>query len=120
MLSIIEPAAETYWDAVGVIVDLEGTRHVEPQTPEAWEAVENAALVLAESGNLLMLEHRAQGRGHWMAMSRAMLDVGKRAVDAARSRDPDAVFEVGGDVYLVCTGCHAAYAVETLRPNHVP
>ncbi|MYB07363.1 MAG: hypothetical protein F4Y24_13510 [Gemmatimonadetes bacterium] len=66
----------------------------------------------------MLLEERAQGQGHWVAMSRAMIDVGKRAVEAAQARDPDAVFEVGGDVYQVCTGCHAVYATETLRPNY--
>lgn len=117
MLSVIEPAAEVYWDAVGVIMDEEGTRHIEPRTEGEWEAVENAAFVLAESGNLLLLEERAQGRDPWRAMSRGMIEIGRRAVAAARARDPDAVFEAGGDVYLVCTGCHAVYATETLRPS---
>ena len=118
MLSVIEPAAEVYWDAVGVIMDEEGTRRIEPRTAGEWEAVENAAFVLAESGNLLLLEDRVQGRDHWRTMSRAMIEVGRRAVEAARARDPDAVFEAGGEVYLICTGCHAAYAAETLRPSH--
>ena len=118
MLSVIEPAAEVYWDAVGVIMDMEGSFHIRPETEEDWEAVEDAAFVLAESGNLMLLEERAQGQGHWVAMSRAMIDVGRRAVEAAQARDPDAVFEVGGDVYQVCTGCHAVYAAETLRPSY--
>ena len=118
MLSVIEPAAEVYWDAVGVIMDEEGTHHIEPVGAAEWEAVENAAFVLAESGNLLLLEDRAQGRDHWKTMSRAMIEIGRRAVEAARARDPDAVFEVGGEVYLVCTGCHAVYAAETLRPSY--
>lgn len=118
MLSVIEPAAEEYWDAVGVIMDEEGTRHIEPRTGEEWEAVENAAFVLAESGNLLLLEDRAQGRDRWTAMSRSMIEIGRRAVEAAQARDPDAVFEAGGEVYLVCTGCHAVYAAETLRPSY--
>lgn len=120
MLSVIEPAAEVYWDAVGVIMDLEGTYEIRPRTSEEWESVENAAFVLAESGNLMLLEERAQGQGHWLAMSRAMIDVGRRAVEAAQARDPEAVFEAGGDIYLVCTGCHAVYATETLRPNYDP
>ncbi len=120
MLSVIEPAAEVYWDAVGVIMDMEGTYEISPRSSEEWEAVENAAFVLAESGNLLLLEERAQDRGNWVAISRAMIDIGKRAIEAAQARDPEAVFEVGGDIYLVCTGCHAVYATETLRPNYVP
>lgn len=117
MLSVLEPAAEVYWDAVGFIWDMEGTYEIEPRTAEEWEAVENAAWVLAESGNLLLLEERVQG-DHWVAMSRSMIDIGLRAVEAAQARDADRVFEVGGDVYLVCTGCHAVYATQTLRPNY--
>ncbi|MXX33823.1 MAG: hypothetical protein F4087_11120 [Gemmatimonadetes bacterium] len=117
MLSVLEPAAEVYWDAVGIIMDLEGEYRIEPRTAEEWEAAENAAWVLAESGNLLLLQERVQG-DHWVAMSRAMIDIGMRAVEAAQARDPDRVFEVGGDVYLVCTGCHAVYATQTLRPNY--
>ncbi len=117
MLSVLEPAAEVYWDAVGIIVDLEGEYRIEPRTAEEWEAVENAAWVLAESGNLLLLGERVQG-DHWVAMSRSMIDIGMRAVEAAEARDPDRVFEVGGDVYLVCTGCHSVYATQTLRPNY--
>ena len=49
MVSVIEPAAEVYWDAVGTVMDLEGTTEIEPQSDEEWEAVENAAWVLAES-----------------------------------------------------------------------
>ncbi|MDE2806396.1 MAG: hypothetical protein OXN18_14745 [Gemmatimonadota bacterium] len=120
MVSVIEPAAEVYWDAVGVIMDEEGTHEIEPRTPEEWTAVENAAWVLAESGNLLLLEDRAQGRGHWIAMSRSMIEVGRRAVDAAAAKDAQAVFDVGAEVYFVCTGCHAVYAAETLRPNALP
>ena len=120
MVSVIEPAAEVYWDAVGVIMDLEGTHEIEPQSEEEWEAVENAAWVLAESGNLLLMEERAQGREHWIAMSRAMTEVGRRAVDAAVARDPEAVFDIGAEVYFVCVGCHAAYAAQTIRPSDMP
>ena len=96
MVSVIEPAAEVYWDAVGVIMDLEGTHEIEPRSDEEWEAVENAAWVLAESGNLLLMEDRAQGREHWIAMSRAMIEVGRRAVDAAVTKDPGGGLRHGG------------------------
>ena len=120
MVSVIEPAAEVYWDAVGVIMDLDGTHEIEPRSDEEWEAVENAAWVLAESGNLLLMEDRARGREHWMRMSRSMIEVGRRAVDAAVAKDPQAVFDVGAEVYFVCVGCHAAYATETIRPSDMP
>ena len=117
MLSVLEPAAETYWDAVGVIVDEEGTHEIEPRSDEEWEAVVNAAYQLAESGNLLLMEERAQGRAHWSAMSRSMIEVGRRAIEAAEARDPEAVFDMGAELYFVCTGCHSVYATGTLRPS---
>ena len=117
MVSVIEPAAEVYWDAVGVIMDEEGTHEIEPRTPEEWEAVVNAAYVLAESGNLLLMDDRAQGRGHWITMSRSMSEVGRRAFEAAEAEDPQAVFDMGAELYFVCTGCHAVYATETVRPS---
>lgn len=117
MLTILEPAAETYWDAVGWILDFEGTHEIRPETPEEWEAVRNAAYVMAESGNLLMMEGRAVDDVAWMAMSQAMVDVGRRALAAAESKDLMAVFDAGAEVYAACSNCHAVYALETLRPS---
>ncbi len=120
MLSVIEPAAEVYWDAVGTIVDLEGVHDFAPETPEEWEAVRSAAFVIAESGNLLMIGSRAQDQEAWIAMSQAMIDAGRRAIAAAEAQDPAAVFDVGAEVYYTCSGCHTVYAPETLRPNALP
>jgi len=117
MASVVEPAADVYWDAVGTIMDEDGVHDFRPETDEEWEAVRHAAFVVAESGNLLMMEGRAKDRGPWMAFSRDLVRVGRQAIAAADARDPDAVFEAGGEVYLVCSECHASYAVETLRPN---
>ena len=117
MASLVEPAAEVYWDAVGWILDAEGETYFRPTTPEEWTAVQNAATLLAESGNLLLMEHHAQGREDWMAMSEALTEVSLRALDAARAEDPDQVFDMGAEVYFACTGCHGVYALETLRPN---
>lgn len=119
MLSVLEPAAETYWDAVGVIIDEDGTHEIEPRSDEEWEAVVNAAYQLAESGNLLLMEERARGREHWAAMSRSMIEVGRRAIEAAEARDPEAVFDMGAELYFVCTGCHSVYAAGTVRPSDV-
>ena len=120
MASVVEPAAEVYWDAVGTIIDKEGTHEIEPQTIEEWDAVRNAAYVVAESGNLLMMPSRAKDVGDWMTMSQAMIDAGQRAIRAAEARNKTAVFDVGAEVYETCTNCHAKYAVEIQRPNYRP
>jgi hypothetical protein len=117
MASVVEPAAEVYWDAVGVIVDAEGEHHMAPTTDEEWLAVRSAAYTVAESGNLLMIPGYALDEGAWMQMSRALVEVGKRAIEAAEARDLDAVFDMGAEMYYVCTNCHATYAIESLRPS---
>jgi hypothetical protein len=117
MSSVVEPAAEVYWDAVGVIVDAEGEHQMAPQTEEEWLAVSGAAYMVAESGNLLMMPGYALDEGAWITMSQALVEVGRRAVEAADARSLDAVFDMGAEMYYVCTNCHATYAIETLRPT---
>lgn len=116
MATILEPASEVYWDAVGWIVDASGTTEIRPSTPEEWEAVRNAAFVIAESGNLLMMEGRAPDGGPWMGMAQAMTETAVRAIAVAEARDAQGVFDVGAEVYFTCTACHATYAVQTLNP----
>ena len=115
MITVVEPAAEVYWDAVGWIIDASGTTEIRPGSPEEWEAVRNAAYQVAESGNLMMIGDRAVEEAAWNGFSQAMISVGRRAIEAAEARDEQGVFDVGAEIYAVCTGCHSTYASETLR-----
>ena len=117
MLHVVEPAAETYWDAVGWIIDESGETAIRPTTEEEWEAVTSAAYGIAESGNLLLIEGRGYDDPAWAPLSRALIDVGREAIAAAEAEDAQAVFDVGAEVYYVCTACHAQFALETLRPS---
>lgn len=117
MQHVLEPAADLYWDGVGTIIDRTGVTEIEPQTEDEWDALVNSAYVIAESGNLLMLGARPKDGGDWMLMSRALVDVGERAIRAAASHNPQAVFDVGAEVYDACTNCHARYAADLARPN---
>ena len=118
MSIMLEPAAETYWDAVGTIIDTTGTTEIAPKNAEEWVEVWRAALVVAESGNLLMVEGRARDRDQWMRLAQGMVDAGSRAATAALTRDPAKVFEAGGVMYEACTACHSRYVPEILRPSH--
>lgn len=120
MQFVVEPAADVYWDGVGTIVDQSGVTEFKPETQGEWDALVNSAYAIAESGNLLMIGARPRDGGEWMQMSRAMVDVGEKAIRAAESHDPQAVFDVGAEVYDTCTACHARYAVELARPNTQP
>ncbi len=115
MSSVVEPASELYWDAVGTVDDSTGSTSYGPETPAEWTAVRNNALVVAESGNLLMMDPRARDRDQWMVLSRAMVAAGKEAAAAATAQDTAAVFSAGAALYETCTRCHEKYVVGPLR-----
>jgi hypothetical protein len=117
MSAIIEPAADVYWDSVRTIIDKNGTVEIAPKTEEEWIAVRNSAYVVAESGNLLMMDPRAKDRGEWIARSQALVEVAQRAIQAAESKNTTAVFDAGAAVYDACVACHAKYKLPTMRPN---
>ncbi len=111
MAEVIEPAANVYWEAVGSTSDARGTIEKAPKTEAEWNAVRDAATVVAEAGNLLMLDGRARNRDEWMTLSRGLIDVGVRARAAAERHDSKAVFDVGAEVYEACVNCHSIYLV---------
>jgi hypothetical protein len=117
MLTVIEPAAEVYWESVATIMTLEGTEEIAPKTFAEWQAVRNAAMTVAESGNLLLTPGRRQEGANWIRLSRALIAAGREALLAAEARDPDAVFEAGGEIYLICAECHTAFAPDALRSS---
>jgi len=109
MNAVLDPAADVIWGSVGTIVTAEKTEELEPRTDEEWTAVRNAAVVVTEAGNLLMLEGRAKDSADWMTFARAQVEIGARAVKAAEARDKAGIFQVGADIYNVCSGCHQQY-----------
>src|SRR5438132_12123753 len=54
-----------------------------PANERDWAAIERSALMLAESGNLLMMPGRARDQGDWIKDSRMLLDAGNAAFKAA-------------------------------------
>ena len=109
MEMVIDPAADVVWESVGAIITAEGTEEIFPRSDEEWAVVRNNALVLAESGNLLMIGDRAKGEGPWMIMSQALVEAARVAFEAAEAQDADAIFDVGGEIYNACETCHVLY-----------
>ena len=85
----------------------------EPKTEVQWNTLASQALMLAESGNLLMMPGRARDQGNWMADSKLMIDAGAAAYRAARAKDLDGVRAVNDKLYQSCVACHTEY-----RPNY--
>lgn len=80
-----------------------------PKDDAQWLAVENNALALAESANLLMMEGRIVDHGNWMKQSKALLDTAITAAEAAHAKDAEKVMDAGNAIYEVCEGCHMQY-----------
>src|SRR5262249_17745862 len=106
---ITGPAADTIFNSVGETMTAKGTEVTAPRNDQEWEAVENAAAALIESGNLLMMGNRAIDQGDWIKMSRAMIDSGKVALQAARAKNPDQVLASGEAINASCDSCHGRY-----------
>ena len=109
MNDIVDPAADAFWEASGTITTAQGSYERGPKTEAEWTVVRNQAMVLAESGNLLMMVPRARDGGEWMTLSRTLVDKGEASVRAAEARNSKQVFDVGGELYETCLNCHQQY-----------
>lgn len=119
MANEMQPTADIFWGAVGAKSELVDGEAVftewQPETDAEWEETHAAAVRLGELGAILKTPAYAEGRGdNWMAYSQGLVDVSAQAAEAALARDPDAIFEVGGTIYSVCSACHRMYPPEEL------
>jgi cytochrome c5 len=99
MIGIIEPSSELVFGAASDT----------PQKPEQWTAIENGALMLAESANLLMIGSRARNEVAWTQWATALRETSERAMKAARAKDTAAIETASDEVYRTCAGCHKIY-----------
>ena len=79
-----------------------------------WQAIENAALALAESANLLLVPGRVCANGApvpmsdpaWATFVRQVRDAGMKAYKAAQAKDQDKMSELSETLSAACAGCH--------------
>jgi cytochrome c553 len=79
-----------------------------------WQAVENAALTLAESANLLSIPGRKCANGvpapitdpAWATFVQTLRDASLKAYQAARAKDQDQMIENSEALTAACAGCH--------------
>jgi len=109
MNGIIDPAATHIWDAVSTTSSERGIEEVFPRNDAEWAAVADNAAVLAEAGNLLMLDGRAVDRDQWQAMSVALIDGARKVMQAVDQRSTEAVLDAGSEIYTACDNCHMRY-----------
>jgi hypothetical protein len=81
----------------------------QPLDAKGWTDARNQAIVLAESGNLLMLGTRVRDNANWMKMSRAMVDAAALAAAAAEKKDAKAFETATDSITIACMECHRPY-----------
>jgi len=82
-----------------------------------WQAVENAALALQETVNLLTVPGRMCENGRpapvdqedFKKWAQGLADAGAAAYKAAQSKNMDAMVDVSGTVADACAACHEKY-----------
>ncbi|MBV9771370.1 MAG: cytochrome c [Bryobacterales bacterium] len=84
-----------------------------PKNQKEWNDLRGQALMLAESGNLLMMDGRARDQGNWIKDSKMMIDAGAAAFKAAQAKDLDGIKALNDSLTAACVTCHQQY-----RPNY--
>jgi hypothetical protein len=82
-----------------------------------WQAVENSALALSETANLILIPGRLCQNGRpvplenedFRKFAQGLIDAGKAAYEAAKTKDLDKMVEVSGTVSDACAACHERY-----------
>ena len=82
-----------------------------------WQAVENAALALAESATLLTNANRHCSNGvavpakdpAWAAFVQEVRDASMKAYAAAKAKDQDKMIETADALSTSCSGCHRKF-----------
>ncbi len=86
-----------------------------PKDDKEWMAAQRSAVLLGESGNVLMMRGRARDQGQWMTEARMLVDAGAAAYRAARAKDLNALTALEAPINASCVSCHKQY-----RPNVHP
>jgi hypothetical protein len=123
MRGVLYPAANVVFfpqfenpDAVKPVPGQDQSMATDPLTSSfgGWQAVENGALALAESANLLMVPGRVCSNGTpvpitdpaWTTFVQEVRDAGMKAFKAAQAKDQEKMIELSVTVSDACAHCH--------------
>ena len=77
-----------------------------PESEQEWSEARNSAVILAESGNLLLIGRRAMRSDVWVSTSQALTEAGKAALEATLEKDVESITEIGNQIIEACETCH--------------
>jgi hypothetical protein len=91
---------------------LEKLLETRPANTEAWTFARGQALIIAETGNLLMLRQpRGDGKAAWLQRAAEVRGAATRLARAAAARDYDLSRSVLASLANACNRCHQTFRV---------
>lgn len=134
MNTLIDPHADSLWNAVRYEADADGARDIRPQTDEEWAMHRKQAITIIEGANALMIPGRrvaAPGATtefpayeylpdevaaklgadwqSWLGFAKALQVPAFSMLQAIEARDADLLSEHGAALDEACEGCHSVY-----------
>ena len=80
-----------------------------PKSDADWNLIANQALMLAESGNLLMMPGRARDQGNWIKDAKMLVDAGSAAFKLAQAKNMEGILALNDQLTASCVVCHDQY-----------
>ena len=85
-----------------------------PTGDTEWAEARRSAMLLAESGNLLVVRNRA---ANWVADAKQLIDVGAAAYKATESKDAKMLASLTDRIDASCTICHQHFRPALFAPS---
>jgi cytochrome c556 len=102
MATAVNPGALAFWAGGNDPPENES----KAEATARWaEAVKGAQAMQAQG--IALQQYSRPGR--WNEFAQMMADVAKEGEAAAKAKDAEKAFEIGGRLYDSCNGCHKAY-----------
>jgi hypothetical protein len=133
---MIDPASDYIFDAVSTTVEHGGTRERLPKTDEDWEKIRIGAVTLAEGSDLLKVRRPFAPDGdlnnsvgadatelspadilakvtrdpvEWNARIQALRNVGLEALEVAKTKNTNELWDLAENLDIACEQCHVSY-----------
>lgn len=88
-----------------------------PQADKDWVSAKRDAVLLAQSGNVLLARGPVGGEGNWAQDARMLMEVGAATYKAAAAKDINALIAVAQPLNASCTACHKQYRANLAGPD---
>ena len=102
MATAVNPGALAFWAGGNDPPEKES----KAEAAARWDEAVKGAQTMQAQGTELMKYSRP---GRWNEFAQMMVDVAKEGEAAAKAKDAEKAFEIGGRLYDSCNGCHKTY-----------